>query len=149
MVINGDRDELNLEPHRTLADVLRKDESLTSVRLDCADGTCGACTVIVDDEAIRSCLILAVQADGAQVRTVEGLVLDHPLRAALSTMNDVPCVVCVPGLVMLAAGAVEQDPGRLRRLLASNVCRRPGHDKAPQAVFQAALAARDQGPHFS
>lgn len=70
LVINGDRRDLLVEPHRTLADVLRRDVGLARARVDCADGTCGACTVLFDDDAVRSCLMLAVQADGAHVRTV-------------------------------------------------------------------------------
>ena len=141
LVINGDRRELNLEPQRTLADVLHHDVGLTSTFIGCADGTCGACTVQVGPEAVRSCLMLAVQADGSPVRTAEGLAQSR-WQTVLLDENDSPCRACIPGLVMLAAGAVaagEQDPEQLRRLLAANVCRRAGHDKAQQAVIEAAL----------
>jgi len=143
LTVNRDDLDLDLEPRRTLADTLRTGCGLTGTHLGCADGTCGACTVLVDGEAVRSCLMLGVQCDGAHVRTVEGLAVDHPLRAAL-TAPATPDGACVPGLVMLAAGAIDHDPdlsgdpGRLRRLLASNACRDAGHDAAEQAVIRAA-----------
>jgi carbon-monoxide dehydrogenase small subunit len=144
LAVNGDRIALDLEPRLTIADALREECGLTSAHLDCTDGTCGACTVLFDGEAIRSCLVLAVQGDGAHLRTVEGLAVDHPLRAALSAADAAECGVCLPGLVLLAAGAMERDPGlagdpeRLHRLLISNVCRRTGHETARQAVIRAA-----------
>jgi carbon-monoxide dehydrogenase small subunit len=105
--------------------------------------------VLIDGEATRSCLMLAVQCDGAHVRTVEGLAVDHPLRSALSPGDPAECGPCTPGMVMLAAGAMAHDPGlatrpeHLRRLLISNVCRRTGHETTRQAVIRAASPDRD------
>jgi aerobic-type carbon monoxide dehydrogenase small subunit (CoxS/CutS family) len=135
-VVNGEHRDLRAETHQTLAEVLCHEAGLTSVHVDCEDGTCGACTVHVDDEAIRSCLMLAVQAKGAHVRTAEGL---GPRWQAVLRDEKAACEVCVPGLVMLAA--TEPEPERLRPLLAANVCRRAGHEQAREAVIRAAPAA--------
>ena len=134
-IINGQDRPLDVDPRTTLAEVLRDD---TGVHPGCADGTCGACTVLVDGEAARSCLVFAVQTGGAHVRTVEGLDVDHPLRTAFATVED----PCLPGLIMLAAGAEDDDPEALRALLAANVCRCPGHEDLKEAVVQAASAGR-------
>jgi carbon-monoxide dehydrogenase small subunit len=144
LVLNGSHRELDLEAHRTLAGALREECGLSSIGHGCTDGTCGACTVLVGDDAVRACLMLAVQSDGTQVRTVEGLAVDHPLRAALSTQSAARCGSCLSGAVMLAAGALAQDPGlagdpeRLRRLLAANVCRCADPEALQQAVIDAA-----------
>lgn len=119
--------DLDLDPRRTLADVLRGD----GVPHGCADGTCGACTVLVDGTATRSCLMLAAQGAGAHVRTVEGLPAGHPAWTVVRAAGGTDCETCLPGLVTLAAEAVAHDPGlvaqpeRARRVLAANVCRCP------------------------
>jgi aerobic carbon-monoxide dehydrogenase small subunit len=132
-MVNGRACPLDVEPRTTLAEVLGD----TSVHLGCTDGRCGACTVLVDGEAVRSCLMFAVQAGDAHVRTLEGLAVDHPLRAALPA-GGAPCL---PGLIMLAAGAEDRDPAALRALLAGNVCRCAGHEELREAVVQTASAA--------
>jgi carbon-monoxide dehydrogenase small subunit len=139
LTVNGNAKDLDLEARRTLADALRDEYGVTSAPVGCSDGTCGTCTVLVDGEAVRSCLILAVQGDGARVLTVEGLPADHPVRRALAADDPAQCTVCVPGLVMLAAAALKDDPApeELSRLLAGNICRRPGHAAARQAVVRA------------
>ncbi|MFC7532029.1 (2Fe-2S)-binding protein [Actinoplanes sp. GCM10030250] len=142
LTINGTPRDLEVEPHRPLADALRDDCGLHSVHLGCTDGTCGACTVIVDGDAVRSCLMLAVQCQSAQVRTVEGLAPDHPLRAAIPAPGAARCGFCVPGYVMLAAAALEQDPAmaadpeRLNGLLACNVCWCGAGDTTRQEVIR-------------
>lgn len=144
LAVDGDHLELDLDVHRTLADALDETRGAISTYRDCVDGTCGACTVVVDDEATRSCLMLAVQCDGADVRTVAGLAVDHPLRAALCAETTGECGVCIPGLVMLTAAALARDPDlindpqRLGRLLAGNECRRTSHRAVQQAVIRAA-----------
>lgn len=132
--VNGRECPLDVEPQQTLAQVLGT-LGASSVHVGCVDGTCGGCTVLVDGEATRSCLMFAVQADGVQVRTLEGLAADHPLRTVAAGPDP-----CLPGLVMLAAGAREKDPERLRALLAGNVCRRAEHEKLREAVVQAATS---------
>jgi aerobic-type carbon monoxide dehydrogenase small subunit (CoxS/CutS family) len=100
LTVNGERRDLDIEPRRTLADALREDCGLTGTHLACEHGVCGACTVIVDGEAVRSCLMFAVQCDGAAVRTVEGLAHDgtpHPLQEAFSAEHALQCGFCTPG----------------------------------------------------
>ena len=141
--VNGGRRAFDLDPGQLLADTLRNECGLASVHLGCTDGTCGGCTVLVDDVAIRSCLMLSVQSDGAEVRTVEGLPRDHPLRTVLSATGNSPCAA---GLMMLATGAANgdltADPGALRRLLASNTCRCHDHEATVQAVIGAVAPRR-------
>ncbi|WP_250009308.1 (2Fe-2S)-binding protein [Actinoplanes sp. M2I2] len=153
LTVNGRAYDLDVEPRRTLADALREDCGLTGTHLGCEHGVCGACTVLVDGEAVRSCLMFAVQCDGAVIRTVEGLAgadgTQHPLQAAFSAEHALQCGFCTPGFLMLAAGALEADPGvvgdaeRLRELLTSNLCRCTGYEAIRRAVV---AAAGDQHP---
>jgi aerobic carbon-monoxide dehydrogenase small subunit len=148
LTVNGRSHELDVEPRRTLADALREDCGLTGTHLGCEHGVCGACTVLVDGVAVRSCLMFAVQCDGAEIRTVEGLAgddgSDHPLQAAFSAEHALQCGFCTPGFLMLTVGALESDPGvagdpeRLRELLTSNLCRCTGYEAIRRAVLAAA-----------
>ncbi|TVS84193.1 (2Fe-2S)-binding protein [Mycobacterium helveticum] len=148
--VNGIDYEIEVPPRRTLADALREECGLTGTHLGCEHGACGACTVLVDGDAVRSCLMFAVQCDGRAVRTVEGLAApdgsDHPLQAAFSAEHALQCGFCTPGFLMLAAGALENDPGiaedpeRLRELLTSNLCRCTGYEAIRRAVVRAARA---------
>jgi carbon-monoxide dehydrogenase small subunit len=148
LTVNGRPYELDVEPRRTLADALREDCGLTGTHLGCEHGVCGACTVLVDGEAVRSCLMFAVQCDGRAIRTVEGLAGDdgaeHPLQSAFSAEHALQCGFCTPGFLMLAAGALEADPDvasdaeRLRELLTSNLCRCTGYEAIRRAVMAAA-----------
>ncbi len=148
LTVNGYRRELELDPSRTLGAALREECGLTGTRLGCADGTCGACTVLVEGDAVRSCLMLAVQCEDAQVRTVEGLAADDPLRLAFPAASSATGDDCVAGLVMLAAGARGKEPGPggdpegLRWLLAANRCRCADHPVIRQAVLRAVADAR-------
>jgi carbon-monoxide dehydrogenase small subunit len=152
LIVNGERHELDVEPRRTLADALREDCGLTGTHLACEHGVCGACTVLVDGAAVRSCLMFAVQCDGSQVRTVEGLAdgdgAPHPLQEAFSAEHALQCGFCTPGFLMLAAGALQDDPSvvdhpdRLRELLTSNLCRCTGYEAIRRAVVRAAARMR-------
>jgi aerobic carbon-monoxide dehydrogenase small subunit len=142
--VNGHPFEVDVEPRRTLADALRDDCGLTGTHLACEHGVCGACTVLVDGDAVRSCLMLAVQADGAAIRTVEGLAAPdgalHPLQRAFSEEHALQCGFCTPGFLMLIVGALERDPTvaddsqRLTELLTSNLCRCTGYAAIRRAV---------------
>ena len=142
--VNGTAYEVDVEPRRTLADALRDDCGLTGTHIACEHGVCGACTVLVDGEAVRSCLMLAVQCDGAAIRTVEGLAGPdgtlHPLQRAFSEEHALQCGFCTPGFLMLIVGALEQDPtvaddpARLTELLTSNLCRCTGYAAIRRAV---------------
>jgi carbon-monoxide dehydrogenase small subunit len=146
LTVNGQRYDLEVEARRTLADALREDCGLTGTHLGCEHGVCGACTVLVNGDAVRSCLMFAVQCDGAAIRTVEGLGGDHPLQAAFSAEHALQCGFCTPGFLMLAAGALEgdptlsDDPERLRELLTSNLCRCTGYEAIRRAVVRGATA---------
>jgi carbon-monoxide dehydrogenase small subunit len=143
--VNGRRHEVLVEPRRTLADVLREDLELTGTHVGCEHGVCGACTVLVDGLAVRACLMLAVQASGAEVMTVEGLERDgelHPLQEAFRDSHSFQCGFCTPGFVMTAFALLEE--GRqlsdedLREELSGNICRCTGYQSIVEGVQLAA-----------
>jgi carbon-monoxide dehydrogenase small subunit len=145
--VNGRSYEVRVEPRRTLADALREDCGLTGTHLGCEHGVCGACTVLLDGDPVRSCLMFAVQAEGAEIRTVEGLANGdrlHPLQQAFWDHHGLQCGFCTPGFLMLAAGVLEKQPSisdeELRHVLASNLCRCTGY----QNIIKAVRAAADQ-----
>lgn len=145
--VNGRSYEVRVEPRRTLADALRDDCGLTGTHLGCEHGVCGACTVLLDGEPVRSCLLFAVQCSGREIRTVEGLADGdrlHPLQQAFWDHHGLQCGFCTPGFLMLAAAVLEQNPGigddDLREALSSNLCRCTGY----QNIITAVQAARDQ-----
>jgi carbon-monoxide dehydrogenase small subunit len=147
LVVNGQTYELRVEPRRTLADALREDCGLTGTHLGCEHGVCGACTVLVVGDPVRSCLMFAVQAEGAPIRTVEGLANGeelHPLQQAFWDHHGLQCGFCTPGFLMLAAGVLAKHPDigdeELRQVLASNLCRCTGY----QNIIKAVRAAADQ-----
>ena len=139
--INGRDFALNVEPRRTLADVIREDCTLTGTHIGCEHGICGACTVLIDGEPVRSCLMFAVQASGKCIRTVEGLSSGgelHPLQQAFNEHHALQCGYCTPGFLMLSLGALERDPDisdeALSELLSSNLCRCTGYTNIVRAV---------------
>ena len=147
--VNGAPRAVCVEPRRTLADALREDCGLTGTHLGCEHGVCGACTVLVDDTPVRSCLMFAVQAEGARVRTVEGLADGdtlHPLQQAFWDHHGLQCGFCTPGFLMLAVGILERDPmigeAELREALASNLCRCTGYQNILKSVLAAAAHMR-------
>ncbi|MDB5649751.1 MAG: cdhC 1 [Hyphomicrobiales bacterium] len=145
LYVNGRRYDIRVEPRKTLADALRDDCNLTGTHLGCEHGVCGACTIIVDGETVRSCLMFAVQADGRTLRTVEGLAKGnelHPLQSAFIEHHALQCGYCTPGFLMLATGVLERDPDiaddELRDILSSNLCRCTGYENIVKAVRAAA-----------
>lgn len=148
LTVNGTDVVLEVPPRRTLADGLR-DHGWTGVRLGCEHGVCGSCTVLLDDAPVRSCLMLAVQAEGRSVRTVEGLAGAaelSPLQRAFHRAGAVQCGFCTPGFLMQATALLEQepdaDPEQVRERLSANVCRCTGGTAALAAVRD---AQRDLG----
>ena len=147
--VNGDARAIRVEPRRSLADALRDDCGLTGTHLGCEHGVCGACTVLVDDKPVRSCLMFAVQAEGTRVRTVEGLATGdklHPLQQAFWDHHGLQCGFCTPGFLMLAVGILERrpdiaEPG-LREALSSNLCRCTGYQNILKSVLAAAAEMR-------
>jgi len=147
--VNGDERVIRVVPRRTLADALREDCGLTGTHLGCEHGVCGACTVLVDDTPVRSCLMFAVQAEGTRVRTVEGLAAGdklHPLQQAFWDHHGLQCGFCTPGFLMLAVSILERDPdiaeSELRAALSSNLCRCTGYQNILKSVLAAAAEMR-------
>ena len=146
--VNGRRERIDVEPRRTLADALRDDLDLTGTHLGCEQGVCGACTVLLDGEPVRSCLMLAVQADGSALTTVEGLAGDelHPLQQAFADCHGLQCGFCTPGFLISALHLLTEnpDPSReeIRAGLSGNICRCTGYVGIADAVRQAAIAMR-------
>jgi aerobic carbon-monoxide dehydrogenase small subunit len=149
--VNGHRERADVEPRRTLADALREDLGLTGTHLGCEQGVCGACTVLLDGEPVRSCLMLAVQADGCSLTTVEGLAADdgelHPLQRAFAGCHGLQCGFCTPGFLISALHLLTEnpDPSReeIRAGLSGNICRCTGYAGIVDAVRQAAITIRE------
>jgi carbon-monoxide dehydrogenase small subunit len=147
--VNGARAQVDVEPRMTLADCLRHVLHLTGTHVGCEHGVCGACTVIVDGSAVRSCLMLAVQAGDADVRTVEGLssggVLS-PLQASFRKHHALQCGFCTPGILMTADALLTAEPdadaARVREVLSGNLCRCTGYIPIVEAVLDARAAYR-------
>ena len=149
--VNGRAHRVSVEPRRTLADAIRDDCGLTGTHIGCEHGVCGACTVLLDGEPVRSCLMFAVQADGRELRTVEGLAQGetlHPLQRAFMENHGLQCGFCTPGFLMLATGVLEADPNisdeDLVHVLSSNLCRCTGYHNIIKAVRAAAAEMRSR-----
>ncbi len=149
ITINGRDTQLRVEPRRLLADAIRDDAGLTGTHFGCEHGVCGACTVIMDGEPVRSCLVFAVQADGSAVTTVEGLANGdtlHPLQQAFLDNHALQCGFCTPGFLMLAHAALQKSPDldddALMDVLSSNLCRCTGYQNIKTAVRAAAAEYR-------
>jgi carbon-monoxide dehydrogenase small subunit len=148
--VNGEEHRLEVEPRRLLADVLREDLGLTGTHLGCEQGACGACTVLLDGSAVRSCLLFAVQAEGAEVTTVEALSPGggtlHPLQEAFRDHHALQCGFCTPGMLLAALDLLARNPspaaGEVREELSGNLCRCTGYHRIVDAVLDAAARIR-------
>ena len=145
LTVNGETHRLVVEPRRLLADVLREDLALTGTNLGCEHGACGACTVLVDGQSVRSCLMFAVQANGHEVMTVEGLAQAgelHPLQQAFWEEQGLQCGFCTPGFLMTAYELLQHNPNpseeEIRDALSGNICRCTGYQHIIDAVRSAA-----------
>ena len=141
LTINGCDHAIAVEPRRTLVDAIREDCGQTGTHIGCEHGICGACTVIVDGEPVRSCLMFAVQADKRTIRTVEGLADGdklHPMQQAFMDHHGLQCGFCTPGFLMLAVGVLEREPNisddDLLDVLSSNLCRCTGYQNIVKAI---------------
>jgi aerobic carbon-monoxide dehydrogenase small subunit len=150
-IINGAPTELEVSERMTLADALREKARLTGTHLACEHGVCGACTVIVDDLAVRSCLMLAVQVEGSAIVTVEGLASAEglsPLQAAFRKHHAVQCGFCTPGILMTMHALLCEEPDadeeRIREVLSGNLCRCTGYIPIVEAVLEARAAYRSR-----
>ena len=152
LTINGRIYSLRLEPRRALLDAIREECGLTGTHMGCEHGVCGACTVLLDGDPVRACLIFAVQAQGSAVRTVEDLADGetlHPLQRAFMAHHGLQCGFCTPGFLMLVTGLLEREPDisddLLLEVLASNLCRCTGYQGIVAAVRAAVAELRRAG----
>ena len=155
-MVNGERVKVGVEPRTSLADCLRRELKLTGTHVGCEHGVCGACTVIVDGAAVRSCLMLAVQAEGTKVVTVEGLSHDDhltPLQTSFRKHHALQCGFCTPGMITTAHALLREEPhcdaARVREVLSGNLCRCTGYIAIVEAVLAARVAYQTkdrQGP---
>lgn len=144
--VNGSSRRHSVPPRLTLADYLRVDCGLTGTHLGCEHGVCGACTVLLDGEAVRACLVFAVQADGAEVTTIEAMASDDgtlsPVQAAFRDHHGLQCGFCTPGFIISATAFLEENPsptdGEIREALSGNICRCTGYQGIIAAVKSAA-----------
>jgi len=151
-IVNGETVEVLVQPYVTLLDALREDLDLTGPKEGCGTGDCGACTVHLDGEPIASCLMLAMQARGREVRTIEGLAGSgalHPLQDAFVRLGVPQCGFCIPGVLMAAAALLAENPRptqeQIRYGIAGNLCRCTGYTKMLAAITEAAGALPARG----
>jgi aerobic carbon-monoxide dehydrogenase small subunit len=149
VTVNGDAYAVEVDVRTPLADVLRRDLGLTGTHIGCEHGVCGACTVLLDGQAVRSCLLLAVQADGHEVTTVEGLSEDgtlNPLQSAFRAHHALQCGFCTPGVLCTLTDALRANPDPteddVRQALTGNLCRCTGYQNIVEASLDAAAAMR-------
>ena len=150
LTVNGEPLVADVEPRRLLVDFLREDLGLTGAHIGCEQGVCGTCTVLLNGASIRSCIVFAVQADGAEVSTVEGMASGgelHPLQDEFSDKQGLQCGYCTPGMLMRAQEILTQNPdptaGQVRAAIASNLCRCTGYQFITEAVLAAAARMRE------
>ncbi|MGA0237796.1 MAG: (2Fe-2S)-binding protein [Acidimicrobiales bacterium] len=141
ITINGSRHALDVEARRTLADVIREEVGLTGTHLGCEHGVCGACTILLDGQPARACLLLAVQADGAKITTIEGLADGdemHPVQRAMKEAMAFQCAFCAPGFLMSTVALLEENPSpsteEIRKELSGNLCRCTGYQSIVAGV---------------
>ena len=149
--VNGEPCELRVNPWERLVDVLRDKLGLTGTKIGCGEGECGACTVILDGKAALSCLLLAVQADGREIRTIEGIDREgrlHPLQEAFVQDAAIQCGFCTPGMITAATALLEGDPDpseeAVRKAISSNLCRCSGYERQVRAILDAARVMREE-----
>ena len=147
--INGQAHELEVAPDKTLLSVLRDQLHLTGTKEACGSGDCGACTVLLDGAPVTSCLVLAPEADGREITTIEGIAQDgelHPVQQALIDCGGIQCGFCTPGFVVSSVALLEANPkptdDEIRRALAGNLCRCTGYTKIVEAVREAGKVMR-------
>ena len=143
--VNGDLYEREVEARRLLVHFIRDDLDLTGTHVGCDTGNCGACTVLYNGDAIKSCMMLAIQADGASIETVEGLARDgelHPLQEAFSESHALQCGYCTPGMLMSAKYLLDSNPSpserEIRKAIQGNICRCTGYVNIVEAIQKAA-----------
>ncbi len=151
VTVNGRRHEADVEPRRLLVHMLREDFGLTGTHVGCDSSTCGACTISVDGRSAKSCTMLAVQADGCEITTIEGMEQGgslHPLQQAFWDQHGLQCGFCTPGMIMQASWLLKENPDptedEIRHGIAGNLCRCTGYVNIVKAIDQAAGELRAQ-----
>jgi carbon-monoxide dehydrogenase small subunit len=141
--VNGQDYVLTVEPYRTLLEILRYELGLTGTKEGCGSGNCGSCTVLLDEKAVNSCLILAAEIEGKEITTIEGLSSQgelHPLQRAFIDEGAVQCGFCTPGVILTAKAFLDSNPhpteAQIRLAIAGNLCRCTGYDKIVRAVMR-------------
>ncbi len=149
LTVNGQSRDADVEPRRLLVELIREDFELTGTHVGCDTSQCGACTVHLDGRAVKSCTVLAVQADGSQVTTIEGMKTDdelHPIQAAFWEKHGLQCGFCTPGMIMVAADLLarnaEPNDDEIRHSLEGNICRCTGYHNIVAAIREAAGTMR-------
>ena len=142
--VNGENYHLEVDPHRTLLDVIRNDLGLKGTKEGCGEGQCGTCTVLLEGKAVNSCLVLAVDADGKEILTIEGLASAdglHPLQVSFIQHGAIQCGFCTPGVLLSAKALLDKNPHptevEVRRAIAGNLCRCTGYAKIAAAILGA------------
>ncbi len=154
LCVNGEDSTTDVLPRTTLVDFLRHSLGMTGTHVGCEHGVCGACTVIVDGDAVRSCLMLAVQANGAEIMTIEGLADASanlsPLQEAFHRHHALQCGFCTPGVLMTAHALLRQEPNaskeRIREVISGNLCRCTGYMPIVDAIFEARSSYQPASP---
>jgi len=152
LTVNGEPYEILIPPWRTLLEVLRENLGLTGTKRSCQEGQCGACTVLIDGKPINSCLYLAIEAQGKEIMTIEGLTKPgaelHPIQKAFVEYGAIQCGFCTPGLVLAAKALLDQNPNPteedVRRAIVGHLCRCTGYFQITEAILAAARAMAGQ-----
>ena len=149
VTVNGTRHEADVEPRQLLVYFIRDTVGLTGTNVGCDTSTCGACTVLVDGQSVKSCTMLSAQADGREVTTIEGMATNgdlHPIQRAFHEHHGLQCGYCTPGMIMAAAGLIDEDPNltedSVRLGLEGNLCRCTGYQNIVKAILAAAEEMR-------
>ena len=152
LTVNGLRREVAVEPRRTLLELLREDLELTGTKQGCGEGDCGACVVLLDGVPVNACLVLALEAEGRDVLTIEGLARGtelHPIQQAFVDVGAVQCGFCTPGMVLTAKAFLDSHPDpdgdEVRQAISGNLCRCTGYQKIVDAILDAARRLHEKG----
>ena len=149
IIVNGEEHHLYVKPNQTLIDVLREDLTLTGTKKGCGSGKCGSCTVLMDRRPVNSCLILAPQAEGKEIVTIEGLAGQepHPLQVAFVEKGAVQCGYCTPGMILTAKAFLDANPNpredEIKSAIAGNLCRCTGYNKIVEAIRACAASGAE------
>jgi carbon-monoxide dehydrogenase small subunit len=153
-IINGNAQEFDVKPWKTLLEVIREDLKLTGTKEGCGHGECGSCTVLMDGKTVNSCLVPAVEADGCEITTIEGLAEGdalHPIQEAFVNQSGMQCGFCTPGMIMSAKALLDNNPHpdkeEIKEGIAGNFCRCTGYTKIIESISAAAEAMKGERKH--